>query len=437
MEFYRESLKAEEVTYHNVSLFPLDTEGAGGVAIRIDDITEMEKKEEQLRQSQKMEIVGTLAGGLAHDFNNVLGGITGALSIINNRMKKKPDMPIGQMSDFFQVIGESAERAVEMVQQVLSLSRKSNVAFAPMDLNKSLDRVIKICQNTFDKSIELKPRYADGKAVVNGNATQLDQVLLNLCVNASHAMTIMRPEGETPGGFLEIKIDKIAAGRHFVSTHPEASEIDYWHVAVEDSGVGMNGDTMAKIFDPFFTTKHGVSKGTGLGLAMVYNLVRQHLGFIDIYSEPGEGTVFNVYVPVYYSDVAAADKKDNDELIYGEGLILVVDDESVMLHMTREILTDCGYDVVTAVNGEDGVRIFRNLEKKIRGVILDVMMPRMSGKEAFVEMKKIDPDIKVLVISGYKHHERIEELYALGIKEFLQKPYTAHKLSDALWRILG
>ncbi|HOS97437.1 MAG TPA: PAS domain-containing protein, partial [Deltaproteobacteria bacterium] len=345
-EFHHEVQgSGEDEEFHNVSLFPLIANCVQGVVIRVDNITEMEKKEQQLRQAQKMETIGTLAGGLAHDFNNILGGITGSLSLIKFKLTQDHAMDRDFMLKYLGIMEEAGKRAADLVAQLLSISRKQELHFESVDLNSTIDHVMQICSNSFDKSIDLDVRHSAAKALVSASPTQMEQVLLNLCVNAAHAMTTMRGEDEHQGGRLTVSLRKIYGDAAFRATHPEAGEIQYWVLSVQDTGVGMETKTVAKIFDPFFTTKDK-DKGTGLGLAMVYNIVRQHSGFIDVYSEPGVGSTFNVYLPVFEEEATAAGTDPDQEIPRGEGLILVADDEDMIRETARAILEECGYSVV-------------------------------------------------------------------------------------------
>ena len=272
--------------YHNISIFPLIANGIKGIVIRVDDITELEKKEQQLRQAQKMEIIGTLAGGLAHDFNNILGGITGSLSLLKFKLQKDTALDHDFMIKYLNIMEEAGRRAADLVKQLLSISSKQEMTLEPVDLDITIEHVMQICRNSFDKCIDLETLFSGTKAMINASPTQIEQVLLNLCVNAAHAMTTMRKEDEPQGGKLTVSLKKIFADKNFCIAHPEAHELEYWALTVQDTGVGMDTKTVAKIFDPFFTTKQK-DKGTGLGLAMAYNIVQQHGGFIDVYS--GEG----------------------------------------------------------------------------------------------------------------------------------------------------
>jgi len=420
----------------NISLYPLVANCVKGVVIRVDDITELEKKESQLRQAQKMETVGTLAGGLAHDFNNVLGGIVGTLSIIKFKLDKGKEISKENLRDYLQTMEESGNRAVDMVQQLLSLSRKSEVSFAPVDLNLSVKHVLKICQNTFDKSIELSSSFMEHPAVVNADATQIEQVLLNLCVNASHAMTIMRSPDEHFGGVLNITIEMVTVDKIFCKTHVEAEEVDYYKILISDTGIGMDATTMAKIFDPFFTTKDK-GKGTGLGLAMVYNIVKQHHGFIDVYSEKKLGSSFCIYFPVLHRDIDSANQIASQPLYEGSGLVLVIDDEASMRNLAKEMLLMCGYDAICANDGEEGVEVYRQRYKEIKFVITDMVMPKKSGKEVYLDIKKINPDVKVLLASGFRQDERVEAVMQLGVNGFVQKPFTLVALSKKLEEVFG
>lgn len=408
---------------------------SAGLRGSIRDVTEKLQMEEQLLQSQKMEIIGTLAGGLAHDFNNVLSGITGTLSIMQFEITKNQQISMERLRKHIEMMERSGQRAVDMVQQLLTLSRKQETMFAPVDLGGAVKNVVKICKNTFDKAIDIKVDIQADRSMVSADPTQLEQILLNLCVNAGHAMTIMRPEGQNPGGKLEISCDKLRADEHFCMTHPEARQIDYWRLSVRDTGIGMDGKTIAKIFVPFFTTKEK-GRGTGLGLSMVYNLVRQHSGFIDVYSEPGLGTTFNVFLPVLYRKGVDVAQERAVEIARGEGLILVVDDEEVLRHVARSILETCGYQVITAENGEEAVAVFRERHAEIRAVLLDMVMPKKSGDQAYLEMKKIDPNIKAILSSGFKQDERVNAILNSGIQSFIQKPYTMEKLSQTIANLL-
>jgi len=283
----------------NVSLIPFLDQNESSLIIIVEDITELERKEDQLRQIQKMETVGTLAGGLAHDFNNILSGIVGTVSLMKYRLGKKTSGSINPavLQDYADTIEQSAQRAVDLVKQLLTLSRKQKLTLAPVDLNQAVVQVFKICRNSFPKNIDLIFNPLEELPIVRADAAQIEQVLLNLCVNGSHAMTIMRAQEEVQGGTLAIAINKIEADQQFALAHSEAqSGTIYYQLVVEDNGVGMNQQTATKIFDPFFTTKEE-GKGTGLGLSMVYNIIKQHKGFIEVSSEPGVGTTFFIYLP--------------------------------------------------------------------------------------------------------------------------------------------
>ncbi|MCP4216415.1 MAG: PAS domain-containing protein, partial [bacterium] len=306
-----------ETHYFTVTIYPLTTNGVQGAVIRIDDVTELEKKESQLRHIQKMETVGTLAGGLAHDFNNILGGIVGTLAIAKHRMKKG-GIDEESMNEFLEMMEECSIRATHMVKQLMTLSRKQNLAFAPVDLNLTVKNVMKLCGNSLDKSIALNPVYHKTPAMVNAEPAQLEQLLLNFCVNAAHAMTFMRPENTPWGGTLTVSLELIHADKHFRTQHPEAKNNTYWNLLVKDNGVGMDTETSAKIFNPFFTKKEK-EKGTGLGLAMAYSIVKQHGGFIDFYSLEGTGTTFNIFFPLQQVEIAAGTKEEEQDFREGSG----------------------------------------------------------------------------------------------------------------------
>jgi len=433
---YRQRFEdAKGISYKNVSLFPLIANGVSGVVIRIDDITELERKDEQLRQAQKMEMIGNLAGGLAHDFNNVLGGIIGTISLFKYQLNTGKSLPENKILNYLQTMEDSGRRAADMVQQLLAISRRKEMAFAALDLNEIISHVIKICETTFDKSVEIRVFCPEEKALTVADMTQVEQVLLNLCVNAYHAMTIMREKNESQGGILTVSCEKIIADLQFCRTHSEAHAGAYWRLSVKDTGIGMPQDVVTRIFDPFFTTKEK-GKGSGLGLSMVYNIIQMHKGFIDVYTEVGLGSVFNIYLPVSKKDEFIAVVAAETGIKKGEGLILIVDDEKVMREIAQQMLETCGYSVVLAENGEEGFEIFQQRQHDINLVLLDMVMPKMSGRETYIAMKGINRDFKVLLASGFKQDERVEEILKMGVQGFIQKPYTIDKLSQAVYSVL-
>ena len=287
-----------EDKYYDVQISPMSS-GRGAV-LKIEDISNDVKKDEHLRQAQKMDSVGSLAAGLAHDFNNVIGGIDATMSSIKFSLDNTPgaeDLRASLEGDF-ELVDESVKRGKGIIEQLMSLSRRKEMPFSPADLNKMLADIAGICRNTFPKTVSVELlQWPEGEAQIMAFPTQIEQAFLNLCINACHAMTFMRKEGEEQGGSLSVSVSKIEVGSNITSAVPEATEGEYWLVSVSDTGIGMTREIMQRIFEPFFTTKEK-GKGTGLGLAMVYNIIRQHKGFMDIFSEPGAGSTFLIFLPV-------------------------------------------------------------------------------------------------------------------------------------------
>jgi PAS domain S-box-containing protein len=420
--------------FYDITVFPLIANGLEGAAIRIDDVTEQLKLEKQLRQTQKMESIGILAGGLAHDFNNILGGIIGPLSYIKH--KKDQIKSTREYDELIEQIELSANRAKDVVKQLLTISRKEEFSFQTVDLNSTIKHVMQICKNTFDKRIELDPLYLDEPTVVCADPNQIEQALLNLCVNSAHAMTIMKKEGEPWGGKLTVSLQNYHADKEFCANHPGTEEGFYWVLSVKDEGIGMSREMIENIFSPFYTTK-SQEMGTGLGLSMVFNIIKQHKGLITVYSEIGQGSRFNIYLPVLTGKEVVTEKPVTGQKEFlGEGLILVIDDEPIMRKIAKKILMDSGYEVISAADGIRGIELYKKHQLDIRLVLLDMQMPKKDGKETFLELKKINENVKVILTSGFKKDKRVEEILALGINDFIEKPYTFKQLAETVYQAL-
>jgi len=456
-DFYREKLlvSTNHERFFNIKLVPISqAKGVSGVLLRADDVTEQEMHDELAQQSQKMQIVENIIGGLAHDFNNVLGAITGTISMMRFSIENKSSLE--ELSANIELIESSAERAVVMVQQMILMVQKQKAEMVQLDLNSSLLHVLRICQNSYPKSINIEANLYDVKSLVKADPVQLALVLLNLCDNAAQAMTSMRKEGEPQGGTLTISIDRICPDKAFRSNHLMATAHSYWIIAVKDTGVGIDKDSLPKIFDPFFTTKKP-GEGTGLGLTVVGETLRAHGGFIEVSSEPGQGSVFKVYIPEFAMQeaippVPAASSSSSSKPIplqpvrrapadngipIGSGLVLIVDDEIIMRKTAKNILDKLGYQIITAEDGDEAVKIYSEKATEIALVLLDLSMPRMSGKEAYLEMKKVNPQIKAILVSGFKKDDRIQEVLNLGVNDFIQKPYTMQMLAQGVKKVIS
>jgi two-component system cell cycle sensor histidine kinase/response regulator CckA len=385
------------------------------------DITERKRLEEQLRRSQKMEALGTLAGGIAHDFNNILGGILGYASFVRAQMTA--DDPV--RSDV-EAIMHSTQRAAALTNQLLTFARGSRPETCAVDLREIVHEVVMLLERTIDKSIMIEPRLDSELVAVEGDPAQLQHMLLNLCLNARDAMLA--------GGLLTIKARNVTLNE--ANALPDLEPGDYVRLSVIDTGTGMNAETMAHIFEPFFTTKReqAGSKHSGLGLAMVYSIIRNHDGAVRVESEPGRGSTFHIYLPVSTRPVTPSELPV-EVLAGGTETILVVDDEQVIREAARRILCTAGYTVLMAENGVQAIETFRQRHgehEEIDLIILDMIMPEMSGEETFTRLREIAPQVRVLLSSGYSQEGRAEDILKAGVRGFLQKPYT---LEDVLHKV--
>lgn len=352
------------------------------------DITERRKLEDQFRQSQKMESIGTLAGGVAHDFNNILTAISGYGYL--TLMKMADDDPLRQ---YIRDILESTERAANLTRDLLLFSRKQPINRTQVDLNERIQKLGKFLVRVIGEDISFKTILSGADIRILADSHQLDQVLMNLASNARDAMP--------KGGVFTITTEQVLLSDERAATLGLEMPGRYALITVSDTGLGMNEETAQRIFEPFFTTKE-VGKGTGLGLAVVYGIVKQHDGSIKVYSEPGHGTAFEIYLPVI--EAGAAEEKEivsEEPAVGGKETILLAEDDMSVREMTQNILRDFGYTVITAVDGEDAVKKFTDNKDSVRLLLFDLIMPRKTGKDAYDEIRVIRPDIKVIFASGY------------------------------------
>jgi two-component system cell cycle sensor histidine kinase/response regulator CckA len=385
------------------------------------DITGRRKIEQQLLRAQRMESIGTLAGGIAHDLNNILSPILMSIQML--QMKAQDD----SSRQWLSMLQSNAERGADMVRQVLSFARGvegERVAVQPKHLVKD---VVGILKDTLPKSISIKYDVSADLWVVSADATQVHQVLMNLCVNARDAM----PQG----GELTIRAENVTLDDNYARMHLEATAGRYVLVTVSDTGDGIPAEVVGRIFEPFFTTKE-VGKGTGLGLSTALTIVRSHGGFINVYSEPRRGTQFAVYLPAVEAAAEAGALLQTD-LPLGRGeLILVVDDEDSIRQITKATLETFGYRVITASDGTEALGLYAQNREDVAGVLTDMMMPFMDGPSTIRALQKMNPQVKIIAASGLAGQDKAAEASAAGVQMFLPKPYTAEKLLKALAQLL-
>jgi len=384
---------------------------------------EKEKLENQLHQSQKMDAIGQLAGGVAHDFNNMLSGIMGAAQVL-----KKPKFNIDERGlKFVEMILEASERAADLTGKLLAFGRKGKNIFAPIDIHTIIDDVLAFLNSTIDKKIEISVNKNADKAIVIGDNSALQNSLLNLGINASHAMK--------NGGMLVIETRNITLSENYCSSSLfDLKPGEFIEIEVRDSGTGISPENVEKIFEPFFTTKKQ-GEGTGLGLASVYGTIQDHHGAINVYSEVGTGTVFHLYIPC--GEEKEEKEQKNEVLLSGVGQILLVDDEELIRVTSEYTLNNMGYEVILAENGLEAVDIFKEKFAEIDLVIMDMIMPEMNGSEASYKMKEIDPNCKIIISSGFTKDENLKELKKDGLLGFIQKPFRDYELSKLLTEIMG
>ena len=395
------------------------------------DITERKRAEQerddlraQLLQAQKMEAIGTLTGGIAHDFNNLLTIINGYAEML--LLDKTEDDP--SYEDLQKII-KSGRKGAEMVQRLLAFSRQGEINPQPMDVGRLVHQTERLLKRTLPKMIEIETIVSEDVGIINADAGQIEQVVMNLFMNAKEAM----PEG----GRLTILVRKSTLDDDYCRSYLGIKPGDYVLLAVSDTGKGMDQETMRRIFDPFFTTRGWDSrKGTGLGLSLTKGLVEQHGGWITCYSEPGLGTTFKVYLPVMIASEQPEEPERAPAPAVGSETILLVDDEEHVRDLGSRLLARSGYTVITARNGREALEIYANEQGSISLVILDLIMPEMGGSKCLEELLKINPEAKVIISSGYSLGTQERSTVAATAKAFVDKPYEMQQLLTAVRNVL-
>ncbi len=387
------------------------------------DVTQEVALEAQLLQAQKMEAVGTLAGGIAHDFNNLLQVIQGYTEVLLHEANHEQSgyEPLKK-------IHGSAKRGAELTSQLLTFSRKVQSERRPLDLNQEVEQIKNLLERTIPKMIEIELHLDKTPAIVSADPVQVEQALMNLAVNATDAMS--------DGGKIIIETERATLDEEFCRTHLGARPGEYVLLTISDTGHGMNKEILEHVFEPFYTTKE-VGKGTGLGLAMVYGIVKTHEGYILCYSELDSGTTFKVYLPALVQSGRWREAGEgDDQLKGGDETILLVDDEKYIRELGVELLTDVGYEVFTAADGEGALELYRKEQQRIDLVILDLVIPGMGGKKCYEEILKINPQAKILIVSGYSVNGPGKEAMEAGAKGFVGKPFDVSHMLKVVRDIL-
>jgi len=387
------------------------------------DVSDIEKakEEKKQRQAQKMEALGILTGGIAHEFNNLLAPILGFTELLMARNSTEdPDL------NYLKQINVAGNRAKELVQQMLAYGRQSMSRRESVRLEVVLEDTIKLIKNTIPPNISITKEIEWGLPQTWGMPNEIQQVLLNLCINATQAMS--------EGGELKILLEK-AGFRKFVNSEGQKREGNYIHLSIEDTGIGMDQATLERLFDPFFTTKK-VGQGSGLGLSVVHGIIEQHQGHIEVNSRLGEGSTFHVYFPVTQEEQKPS-IVSNNKISLGNERILLIDDETTFVNLAQDMLENFGYKVTGCLGCDEALKRFAEFPQDFDLVITDYGMPKMNGKQLAEKLKEIRPDIPVVLITGYGDLVAKEDIREWGLDEMLMKPFNLKELSEVVRSGLG
>ena len=407
--------------YEEIIIYPLISNETEGAVIRIDDVSKQHEMQIELSHSRRLDAIGQLAGGIAHDFNNMLAGIIGGADLLKRHVEGNKNA-----QSCVEMIMQSGKRAGDLTKKMLAFARKGNIESTAVSVKEALEEAVGILTHSLDKRICISISIQTENTLVIGDSSQIQNVFINLGINAGHAM----PDG----GKLDFIIKKVELDDPYCSQSPfEIEPGEYLKIDVSDTGVGIPDKDIHRIFEPFYTTREA-GEGSGLGLAAVYGTVQQHRGAISVNSEPGKGTTFSIHLPIAARQ-KTEDRKEEVQQLSGTGKILIIDDEEVLRITASTILETLGYETVTAEDGEAGLELYKREYESIDLVLMDMIMPRMNGKDCFYAMKEVNPLVKVILTSGFSQENDVKDLKKNGLNGFLVKPYTMAELSRAIAEI--
>ena len=385
------------------------------------DVTQEKVLEAQLQQAHRMQSIGTLAGGIAHDFNNILSAIIGYTELTVDYLERG-SLPYNNLQEVL----EAGERAKDLINQILTFSRQSEQDLKPLQLKLIINEVLKLIRATFPSSIEIRKDLTSDAAIL-GDQIKIHQILMNLCTNASHAM-------QEKGGVLSVNLSEVELDSSFIVKHFDIKPGSYLKLSISDNGHGMTARVLEHIFDPFFTTKEK-GKGTGMGLSVVHGIVKSHNGTIHVYSEPGEGSTFNVYLPIIEKQLEQKIRAEKP-IPTGTEHILFVDDEESLIKMGKQLFVSLGYDVTTRISSIEALELFKTRPDAFDLVITDLTMPNMTGDELAEKLMAIRPDIPVILCTGFSTRITEEKAKNMGIRAFIMKPLIRRDIAETIRKVI-
>lgn len=424
-EFYKQNKAGDEVIVDTRCTLVRDESGQPRSILTVDtDITEKTRLETQFLRAQRLESLGTLASGIAHDFNNLLTPILAISQLLPLKLPQLDE----QNQQLIQIVEDNVKRGADLVKQILTFARGGDGKRVPLQIRHLISEVVKVIRQTFPKTIEIRVLLATTDLwTVSADPTQLHQILMNLCVNARDAML--------NGGVLSVSAENVLIDEAYVRLNPEAHLGSFVVITVADTGTGIPEELLERIFDPFFTTKE-VGKGTGLGLSTTLGIVKNHGGFIKVYSEAAHGSQFKVYLPATKKDVTSIVAEPM--LLSGHNeLILIVEDEPSIQEVTKATLEECNYRILTARDGIEAISLYAEHKHDISLVLMDIMMPSMDGLTAVRTLQKLNPNVKVVAMSGLATNSQLAQAIGTSVKAFLPKPYTTQNLIETVQNVLS